>query len=97
LFYQIWILSLQSCNVYLNFFFQKTDFYIDCFYFLADIYSPENIITDLPTQPENEEKTRKIGCWIACILKRQNLVSVFKYAIRILYVYNVQQCKINIS
>ncbi|KYM88739.1 Pheromone-binding protein Gp-9 [Atta colombica] len=40
----------------------------------ADLYSPEDMITDLPTQLENEEKTRKIGCWIACILKRQNLM-----------------------
>ena len=43
-------------------------------------------MTDLPTKPENEERTRKMGCWIACALKRQNLVSIFKYAIRILYV-----------
>ncbi|KYN34950.1 Pheromone-binding protein Gp-9 [Trachymyrmex septentrionalis] len=40
----------------------------------ADVYSPRDMITDLPTKPENKEKTRRIGCWIACALKRQNLM-----------------------
>ncbi|XP_018060010.1 PREDICTED: pheromone-binding protein Gp-9-like isoform X1 [Atta colombica] len=40
----------------------------------ADIYNREEIITDLPIQPENEERKRRVGCWIACILKRQNLM-----------------------
>ncbi|XP_011068667.1 PREDICTED: pheromone-binding protein Gp-9-like [Acromyrmex echinatior] len=40
----------------------------------ADVYTPQDMITDLPTQPENEEKTRRMGCWIACVLKRQNLM-----------------------
>ncbi|XP_018351114.1 PREDICTED: uncharacterized protein LOC108753744 isoform X2 [Trachymyrmex septentrionalis] len=40
----------------------------------ADVYNPEEIMTDLPTQPENEERRRRVGCWIACILKRQNLM-----------------------
>ncbi|XP_018348462.1 PREDICTED: uncharacterized protein LOC108752257 isoform X2 [Trachymyrmex septentrionalis] len=40
----------------------------------ADVYSPRDIMTDLPTKPENEERTRKMGCWIACALKRQNLM-----------------------
>ncbi|KAG5340021.1 PBGP9 protein, partial [Acromyrmex charruanus] len=40
----------------------------------VDAYSPQDMITDLPSQPENEEKTRRMGCWIACVLKRQNLM-----------------------
>ncbi|KYN33164.1 hypothetical protein ALC56_12497, partial [Trachymyrmex septentrionalis] len=40
----------------------------------SDVYNPEEIMTDLPTQPENEERRRRVGCWIACILKRQNLM-----------------------
>ncbi|XP_018358750.1 PREDICTED: pheromone-binding protein Gp-9-like isoform X2 [Trachymyrmex cornetzi] len=40
----------------------------------ADVYGLEDMGSDLPTQPENEERTRKMGCWIACALKRQNLM-----------------------
>ncbi|XP_011706544.1 PREDICTED: pheromone-binding protein Gp-9-like [Wasmannia auropunctata] len=42
-----------------------------------DFYKEEDIMTNVHTKSENEEKTRKIGCWIACVLKKQNLVSSF--------------------
>jgi len=50
------------------------------------LYQEQDIINNLYTKPENEEKTQKMGCWIACVLKKQNLVSVHKYAIPILYI-----------
>ncbi|XP_018313506.1 uncharacterized protein [Mycetomoellerius zeteki] len=40
----------------------------------VDVYKPQDMMTDLPTQIENEERTRRIGCWIACVLKRQDLM-----------------------
>jgi len=50
------------------------------------LYQGIDIINNLYAEPENEEKTKKMGCWIACILKKQNLVSVHKYAVRLLYI-----------
>lgn len=51
------------------------------------MYEEEDIMTNLHTEPENEERTRKNGCFIACLLKKQDLVSFYKYAI---LMHNVQ-------
>ncbi|XP_018399322.1 PREDICTED: uncharacterized protein LOC108777034 isoform X2 [Cyphomyrmex costatus] len=40
----------------------------------TDNYNLEDFANDVHTQPENEERTRRLGCWVACVLKRQNLM-----------------------
>ncbi|XP_011633454.1 pheromone-binding protein Gp-9-like [Pogonomyrmex barbatus] len=39
-----------------------------------DIYREDQILTDLHKQPENEERTRKNGCFFACLLKKFDLM-----------------------
>ncbi|KAL6262708.1 hypothetical protein P5V15_005500 [Pogonomyrmex californicus] len=39
-----------------------------------DIYREDQILTDLHKQPENEERTRKNGCFFACLLKKFELM-----------------------
>lgn len=39
-----------------------------------DFYNEREIMTNVHTEPENEEKTKKIGCFMACVLKKQNLM-----------------------
>ncbi|XP_025262844.1 pheromone-binding protein Gp-9-like [Camponotus floridanus] len=39
-----------------------------------DWYREEQIMTDVHKKPENEEKTRNLGCTIACFLKKENLI-----------------------
>ncbi|XP_024892003.1 uncharacterized protein LOC112467552 [Temnothorax curvispinosus] len=39
-----------------------------------DAYNEEDIINNLHVKPENAERTRKNGCWIACIFKKLNLM-----------------------
>ncbi|XP_011875687.1 PREDICTED: pheromone-binding protein Gp-9-like [Vollenhovia emeryi] len=39
-----------------------------------DLYREEDIMNNLHTQPGNEERTRKNGCFLACLLKKQNLM-----------------------
>jgi len=56
-------------------------------YFLDDWYREEEIMTDVHKKPENEEKTRKLGCTLACFLKKENLVN-FLYYIILFSVYN---------
>jgi len=50
------------------------------------LYQERDIINNTYAESENEEKTKKMGCWLACVLKKQNLVSVYKYAVCILYI-----------
>ena len=52
--------------------------------FLDDIYTEKEIKTNVHIEPANTEKTRKIGCFVACVLKKLNLVSTYKYVILIL-------------
>ncbi|XP_077278777.1 pheromone-binding protein Gp-9-like [Temnothorax americanus] len=39
-----------------------------------DFYTEENIMTNLHAKPENAERTGKNGCFVACILKKQNIM-----------------------
>ncbi|XP_071570226.1 pheromone-binding protein Gp-9-like [Temnothorax nylanderi] len=39
-----------------------------------DRYTEEDIMTNLHAKPENAERTRKNGCVIACVIKKQNLM-----------------------
>ncbi|XP_012524773.1 uncharacterized protein LOC105830146 [Monomorium pharaonis] len=39
-----------------------------------DWYKPEEIKNNIYTESANAERTRKIGCLFACVLKKQNLV-----------------------
>ncbi|XP_024875460.1 pheromone-binding protein Gp-9-like [Temnothorax curvispinosus] len=41
---------------------------------IDDAFDEEDIMNNLPAKPENAERTRKNGCVIACILKKQNLM-----------------------
>ncbi|XP_011169815.1 pheromone-binding protein Gp-9 [Solenopsis invicta] len=40
----------------------------------ADFVKPMEIVTNVHLQPANEERTNKHGCFIACVLKKQNLI-----------------------
>ncbi|XP_050449227.1 pheromone-binding protein Gp-9-like [Cataglyphis hispanica] len=40
----------------------------------SDWYRVEEIMTGVHTEPENEEKTRKLGCTVVCLLKKENLM-----------------------
>ncbi|XP_071570222.1 pheromone-binding protein Gp-9-like [Temnothorax nylanderi] len=40
----------------------------------VDRYTEEDIMTNLHAKPENAERTRKNGCMILCVLKKQNLM-----------------------
>ncbi|KYM99088.1 PREDICTED: pheromone-binding protein Gp-9-like [Cyphomyrmex costatus] len=40
----------------------------------GDWYNLEDMTAKLYTNPENEERTRRVGCWIACITKKLNLM-----------------------
>ncbi|XP_071570225.1 pheromone-binding protein Gp-9-like [Temnothorax nylanderi] len=39
-----------------------------------NLYREEEIMINSYAEPENAERTRKNGCWVACILKKQNLM-----------------------
>ncbi|XP_077259329.1 pheromone-binding protein Gp-9-like [Temnothorax americanus] len=39
-----------------------------------DAYDEEEIMNNLHAKPENAERTKKNGCWVACIFKKQNLM-----------------------
>ncbi|XP_071626697.1 pheromone-binding protein Gp-9-like [Temnothorax longispinosus] len=39
-----------------------------------DRYTEEDIMTNLYAKPENAERTRKNGCVIACVMKKQDLM-----------------------
>lgn len=51
------------------------------------MYNSEEIISNVHTEPGHEERRNKIGCLMTCILKKQNLVSIYKYTILL---YNSQ-------
>ncbi|KAM0730563.1 Pheromone-binding protein Gp-9 [Formica fusca] len=40
----------------------------------VDWYKEEEIMTGVHAEPENEERTRKLGCAIVCVLKKENLM-----------------------
>ncbi|XP_012534943.1 pheromone-binding protein Gp-9 [Monomorium pharaonis] len=40
----------------------------------TEMYEEEEIMTNVHTESGNEERTRKNGCFIACILKKENLM-----------------------
>ncbi|XP_012224274.1 pheromone-binding protein Gp-9 [Linepithema humile] len=40
-----------------------------------DWYDEEQIMTNLHVQSGNEQRTRRCGCTIACVLKRQNVIN----------------------
>lgn len=44
-------------------------------YFLDDFYEEDELVTDVYKEPENAERTRKLGCTIACVFKKENLVN----------------------
>ncbi|XP_070154991.1 odorant binding protein 2 [Polyergus mexicanus] len=39
-----------------------------------DWYKEEEVMTGVHAEPENEERTRKLGCAIVCVLKKENLM-----------------------
>ncbi|XP_039307006.1 pheromone-binding protein Gp-9 [Solenopsis invicta] len=38
------------------------------------LYPPAEIIANVHTQPANKERTKNHGCFMACVLKKQNLI-----------------------
>ncbi|XP_011169818.1 uncharacterized protein LOC105202825 [Solenopsis invicta] len=40
----------------------------------SDIYREEEIMTNVHTESVNAEKSRKFGCFVACVLKKLNLM-----------------------
>ncbi|XP_011692187.1 PREDICTED: pheromone-binding protein Gp-9-like [Wasmannia auropunctata] len=40
----------------------------------SDWYEREDLMNHVYAEPENEERTRKVGCWIACVMKKQNFM-----------------------
>ncbi|XP_011687770.1 PREDICTED: pheromone-binding protein Gp-9-like [Wasmannia auropunctata] len=39
-----------------------------------DWYKEEDVMTLLHVEPENIERTRKVGCWIACVMKKMDFM-----------------------
>jgi len=54
-------------------------------HFLDDVYDGDQIMNNLHLQSENEQRIRKCGCTIACVMKRQNMVTFF-YNTFVLYI-----------
>ncbi|KYM98242.1 PREDICTED: pheromone-binding protein Gp-9-like [Cyphomyrmex costatus] len=40
----------------------------------GDWYTMEEMSTNVYANPENAERTRRLGCWIACIMKKLNIL-----------------------